>query len=43
MEIFYIIGIVLAVIAFGILGVACLDADADLERWRETNYFGDQK
>jgi hypothetical protein len=41
MEIFYIIGIVLLVIAFGLLGVACIDADPD--NWRENNYFGDKK
>lgn len=43
MEIFYIIGIIGLVLVFSILGVACIDAEEDLEKWRETNYFGDKK
>lgn len=43
MEILYVIGILLVVICFAILGVACVDAQEDLENWRESNYFGDKK
>jgi hypothetical protein len=43
MEILYILGIFGLVLVFAILGVACLEAEEDLENWRETNYFGDKK
>lgn len=43
MEILYVIGILGLVLVFAILGVACVDAQEDLENWRETNYFGDKK
>jgi hypothetical protein len=41
MEILYIIGIFGLVLVFAILGMAFIDADP--EKWRENNYFGDKK
>lgn len=43
MEILYVIAILGVILVFAILGVACVDAQKDIENWRESNYFGDKK